>query len=178
MAAAGYTVATINNSFDRNLHGIIGFLDSPMMITIVSMLLVNGFIGGPASILSWVAYFLCCLPFFADGLFSLYGAATRLISDAPQTEGSCTVEELSPAIEENFLGQNNATDRQSDMLHPSDRLVPNAIASNEPLNNLVTSDWKENAVESNNSTTKQLVSFALIAGYLTVGGMTVKQKKF
>ena len=30
IAAGAYTVATVNNSLDRNLHGLIGFLDSPV----------------------------------------------------------------------------------------------------------------------------------------------------
>lgn len=32
IAAAGYTAVTVNNSFDKNLHGLIGFLDSPVSI--------------------------------------------------------------------------------------------------------------------------------------------------
>ena len=30
LVATGYTVASINNSLDKNLHGLIGFLDSPV----------------------------------------------------------------------------------------------------------------------------------------------------
>ena len=30
IAASAYTVATINNSFDSNLMGMVGFLDSPV----------------------------------------------------------------------------------------------------------------------------------------------------
>ena len=30
MVATGYTVATVSNSLDKNLHGLIGFLDSPV----------------------------------------------------------------------------------------------------------------------------------------------------
>ena len=30
IAAAGYTAATVNNAFDPNLHGLMGFLDSPV----------------------------------------------------------------------------------------------------------------------------------------------------
>ena len=33
ICTAGYTVATINNSFDRDLHGLVGFLDSPVSKT-------------------------------------------------------------------------------------------------------------------------------------------------
>ena len=33
IGSAAYTVATINNSFDRNLHGLLGFLDSPVSLT-------------------------------------------------------------------------------------------------------------------------------------------------
>ena len=32
IGAAGYTVATVNNSFDKSLHGLLGFLDSPVSI--------------------------------------------------------------------------------------------------------------------------------------------------
>ena len=33
IGAAGYTVATVNNSFDKSLHGLMGFLDSPVSIS-------------------------------------------------------------------------------------------------------------------------------------------------
>ncbi len=36
IGAASYTIATINNSFDRNIHGVLRFLDSPVSICSVS----------------------------------------------------------------------------------------------------------------------------------------------
>lgn len=75
ICAAGYTVATISNSFDRDLHGIVGFLDSPFTITALVVLMTTSiFSGGPATVLSGILYGLCCLPFFVDMLISLqYG---------------------------------------------------------------------------------------------------------
>ena len=32
IATAGYTVASINNAFDKNLHGLVAFLDSPVSV--------------------------------------------------------------------------------------------------------------------------------------------------
>jgi len=81
IATAGYTVASINNSFDRQLHGLIGFLDSPFMITALCMLLLTSFItiGGPASVGGYFGYIMCCLPFVWDMLISMrhaYGIMT------------------------------------------------------------------------------------------------------
>ena len=58
------------------------------------------------------------------------------------------------------------------MHRPSDRLVPEFIAENDSLYNLATTDWKENAAFENtsNTTLKQLVSFAMIAAYMYLGG--------
>ena len=41
ICTAGYTVATINNSFDRNLHGLEGFLDSPVSSNLTSFFLID-----------------------------------------------------------------------------------------------------------------------------------------
>ena len=32
LVATGYTLASVNNSLDKNLHGLIAFLDSPVSI--------------------------------------------------------------------------------------------------------------------------------------------------
>ena len=64
------------------------------------------------------------------------------------------------------------------MSDPSELLVPNAIAQVEPLNNLVANNWRENAVDSRNSTVKQLAAFALIAGYFYLGGVGVESGSY
>ena len=71
------------------------------MITVVSTILLNGFIGGPTSMLGWLAYMLCCMPFFTDMFISLHGAYDKLMGRGSR-EGNCTVEEISPN-EENFI---------------------------------------------------------------------------
>lgn len=62
------------------------------------------------------------------------------------------------------------------MFEPSDRLMPDALARVEPLNNLLTRNWKENAVDSSNPTIKQLSAFALILGYFFLGGSAVESQ--
>lgn len=74
IGAAGYTIASINNSFDRQLHGLIGFLDSPFMITALCMLLMSSMIGGfggPDSVMGYFGFIMCCLPFVWDMLISM-----------------------------------------------------------------------------------------------------------
>lgn len=71
ICAAGYTVATISNSFDRDLHGVVGFLDSPFTITALVALMATTLFGAPAGALSGIMYALCCIPFFVDMLISM-----------------------------------------------------------------------------------------------------------
>ncbi len=35
IATAGYTVMSINNAFDKNLHGLVAFLDSPVSVPLI-----------------------------------------------------------------------------------------------------------------------------------------------
>ena len=51
--------------------------------------------------LGWLAYMLCCMPFFTDMFISLHGAYDKLMGRGSR-EGNCTVEEISPN-EENFI---------------------------------------------------------------------------
>lgn len=62
------------------------------------------------------------------------------------------------------------------MFQPSERLMPSALANVEPINNLMTRNWKENAVDAKNSTIKQLSAFALILGYFYLGGSAVESQ--
>lgn len=75
---------------------------------------------------------------------------------------------------------NNDEDRdptvKEEMYEPSDRLMPDAIAQIEPVNNLLTRNWKENAYAQGNSTAKQLSAFALILGYFYLGGSAVESQ--
>ena len=81
--------------------------------------------------------------------------------------------------EEHFLSMNskeNDPTKVEDMYEPSDRLMPDAIASIEPINNLLSKNWKENAYKLNNSNIKQLSAFAIILGYFFLGGSAVESK--
>ena len=75
ICATGYTTATINNSFEgRDFHGLIGFLDSPLVIIALCMLLYSNIINGDAAL--YVA--ICSIPFITDMLISLYGVFQKL----------------------------------------------------------------------------------------------------
>jgi len=126
------------------------------MISALCLLLIHSFAAGPTGVLSWVAFFLCCLPFFLDMLLSLRTAYVQLFADPSDRPQSCTVTELSDANEENFLPVDSQGEqrRQQRMYEPSERLMPSALANIEPLNRLVTSNWRENAVSSANTTHK------------------------
>ena len=107
--------------------------------------------------LGWLGYMLCCLPFFIDMFISLNTAWEKL-TVGNSSSGNCTVEEISPN-EENFISQNHnesadSNNASANMVDPSDRLVPESIARIEPLNNLLTSNWKENAVSTSNTINK------------------------
>ena len=51
------------------------------MISAIMAVLVNSFIGGPASIMSWLMYLLCFLPFFADWMLSMRSAFVQLTAE-------------------------------------------------------------------------------------------------
>ena len=75
------------------------------MIFMVSMVLINGFLGGPTSMMGWICYMLCSMPFFIDMFISMHGSYERLTSSSSPTSSGATVEEIS-ANEENFINQN------------------------------------------------------------------------
>ena len=141
----------------------------------VVVMLITSLAQGPTNFFSFLVYFACCMPFMADFGLSL-GTTYARISGSPERQGA-TVTELTPENEEAFIAADGPRQRERDeerkMVDPSDRLVPPAVRDIEPVYNLITSDWKENAVASDNSTGKQLVAFAMIAGYLYFGGMAV-----
>ena len=64
------------------------------MIFGLCMLLINSFLGGPAIVLSWIAYFALCMPFFADMIISVQGAYKKLTGEE-ESASSATVEEIS-----------------------------------------------------------------------------------
>jgi len=66
--------------------------------------------------------------------------------------------------------------QSEDMYEPSERIMPDAIANIEPINNLLTGNWKENAFAQNNTPAKQLLAFAAILGYFYLGGSAVESK--
>lgn len=102
------------------------------------------------------------------------------LTGEPNLAQTCTVTELTPENEENFLSADSGISQQAtqSMYNPSDRIVPDVIAQIEPINNLMTGNWKENAVATTNSTTKQLAAFALIAGYFYLGGVGVESGSY
>ena len=64
------------------------------MIFGLCMLLINSFLGGPAMVLSWLAYFALCMPFFADMIISVQGAYKKITGE-DEVASSATVEEIS-----------------------------------------------------------------------------------
>ena len=123
------------------------------MITALCMLLMSSMIGGfggPDSVMGYFGFIMCCLPFVWDMLISMRHAYGNMTSDRPQT---ATVQELTPANEENFLSMNEQESTES-MYEPSERIMPDVVQRITPLNNLLTSNWKENAYDQRNSTVK------------------------
>lgn len=54
--------------------------------------------------------------------------------------------------EENFLPADRQDDSNKRVIAPSERLIPAPLAAVEPINNLMTRDWKENGIDASNST--------------------------
>ena len=96
-------------------------------------------------------------------------------------KSSASVEEV-PSNEEHYFSMNspepeeikNDDGSKVEMYEISDRLMPQALANIPSFNNLLTTNWKENAYEMSNSVPKQLISFALIMGYFFLGGSAVE----
>jgi len=69
------------------------------MISMVCMVLMKGFVKGPASFHGYFGFIMCLLPFILDMIISLCGAYKSMSGDG---EGA-TVEEIKNFNEENFL---------------------------------------------------------------------------
>jgi len=91
ITCAGYTVASINNAFDQNL-GISAFLDSPIMITMLSLLLGTCMMKGPTGS-AFLLFAACCLPFFVDFYLSMKDSYKRGSGTSYEGQGA-TVTEL------------------------------------------------------------------------------------
>jgi hypothetical protein len=76
IAATAYTVATVNNSFEGNLMGMIGFLDSPFMSAVLSIFLMMRFPG--ESSMAALMMLAACMPFFVDTGISMLNVQTQM----------------------------------------------------------------------------------------------------
>jgi len=101
------------------------------MITMVCLLLLSGVMGSSTGVFSFLGLFFCCLPFFLDLLISLRATYVRVF-DVPERPQACTVTELTPSNEENFLSADDCSSTRAatsaSMHNPSERLVPSALA--------------------------------------------------
>ena len=144
------------------------------MILALCAVLGISMVTAPGSFVGTFGLVFCCMPFFLDLLMSMRGAYLNM------TEGTttgATVEEVA-AIEENFISAPENDDiREERMYEPSERLMPEALAQIEPINNLATSNWRDNAVDSSNTTEKQLIAAAMILSYFVLGGSAVQTEE-
>ena len=90
ICAVGYTAATINNSFEgSDFHSLIGFLDSPVVIIALCILLYTTITSGDAGLMAAI----CSIPFMTDMLISVYGVCQKLTGSSESTQ-KCSVEEV------------------------------------------------------------------------------------
>lgn len=82
-----------------------------------------------------------------------------------------TVEEMNEEREENFISSNEV--RQERMYDPSEVLMPEGLRGDNPIGNLCMQSWRDNGFREDKSLTTQFLSLAMIAGYLTLGGVLV-----
>lgn len=143
IAASAYTLASTSNSFDRNLHGLLGFLDSPAMITILTVFLISQF--GSIGAISGLFYYLALFPFITDALISGFNATRQLT-------GSASVTEVHDQKEENFIQAD--AEYSERMQEPSEVLLPQAVSESQSLNNLLTSNWRDNGFREENTIEK------------------------
>ena len=91
IACAAYTAASTNNAFDNDIHGLIGFLDSPVSpfnftpsiwfsrfltllfllffqcaITVIMVILIMTLVTAPANVMTLLALAVDTLPFLVD----------------------------------------------------------------------------------------------------------------
>ena len=83
-------------------------------------------------VLSWLAYFALCMPFFADMIISVQGAYKKLTGE-DEVASSATVEEISSnrdTLIENDQPETVVEETKEEYYDPSDRLMPEALAEN------------------------------------------------
>lgn len=86
LAVAGYSIATINNSFDTDINPLVGLLDSHGMSLILSSSLLTfiSHFGSDMSLISLLCMFIACLPFFFDGAMSIVSISRQRVLTAAQ----------------------------------------------------------------------------------------------
>ncbi len=84
LAAAGYSIATINNSFDTDINPLVGLLDSHGMSLILSsgLLTFISHFGSEMSFISLLCMFVATIPFFFDGAMSLISISRQRVLTA------------------------------------------------------------------------------------------------
>jgi len=135
IACAGYTVASVNNAFDKDLYGMVAFLDSPVMILMIMVILISTLFSAPVGFQSLIGLAICCLPFLVDFFLSVGYTYRRVTTGEVDSvrQGGATVTELTEANEESFLAVDNQSDSRDHtpgMINPSDMLIPAHMGQN------------------------------------------------
>lgn len=98
-----------------------------------------------SNVLTILLYICSCVPFLFDSLITGVNVAQELRGD------QATITEIK---EEEFTQASSSAIGEDEKaeVSPSERILPEAIRSVTPLNNILTSNWKDGAFEQTNST--------------------------
>jgi hypothetical protein len=130
-----------------------------MLFALCAFLLMS--LGIPASSFGTFLFAAGCIPFLLDASINLYNLGR------PST---ATVEEIHENSE--YRSMNDAEDKN--FVDPSERILPRSIRENNTLHYLLTSNWKDNAANvEETSVQKQMTAFTMLLAFLFLGGAAI-----
>lgn len=132
-----------------------------MLFALVAFLLMS--MGVPSGFFGTSLFAAGLIPFILDASVNLVQLATQ-----PST---ATVEEIRS---EGYQSMKDSEERN--MVHPSERVLPRSLREGNTTNFMLTQNWKDNAADAeDNSVAKQLTAFAMLLGFLGLGGVALSQ---
>ena len=117
-----------------------------MMLILMSLLVCNFPSGHLSNVFNIMLYICSCVPFLFDTLITGVNVAQEI------RDSSATVTELK--AEDYTMASGNINEVNKEEVSPSERILPEFVRNNTPLNNILTTNWRDSACEQTNSTQK------------------------
>ena len=99
-----------------------------------------------SNVFNIMLYICSSVPFLFDTLITGVNVAQQI------RDSSATVTEIKN--EDFTMANGNINEDEKEEVAPSERILPEVVRNNTPLNNILTTNWRDSACEQTNSTQK------------------------